>query len=327
MEARDRVIAGNQRAAQLEEQVEILRGQLQLGLKQRDLHFGAVKAQSAAETDRYRVQNKLLLEQARLTDDAVRRKAAQYIPLKKDNDRLKENLYEEETKVAKLQRRNEELVDQVDLLRARQMGVFGDEDDSSGTEGDSSSPLGHRDPAQLGYSVRPAGVASSSEVFSSLQILPEVLQVAEDIGFQVMQEMEPGSTVLGKAESQESLVEGGSGVRCKWRQEGVQCAVILDTFQVSLRPRYTRNGAYSGSRMSRSTAQTIRQDGSTRWGRRSPRNELIRGVSHIFRDMYHASTAVRSESQRNITRQSFSAICFRRKASRRPSFRVACPLP
>ncbi len=228
-QARDRVIAEMDRTTKLEEQVARLREQLTLGLTQRDLHFDAVKAQRVAENDQYRMQNKLLLDQARLTDDVVRRKAAQFGSLKSENDRLKESVWEEEQKVAKLQKRNEELVDQVEVLRARAMGIFGDdEDDSSGTEGDSSSPLGDRNPAQSGYNTRPDGMTSSGNVYSSSQVLPDDVQMMDDRELKKL-EMEGV-----EATTQESVIEGGAGARCKWREDGAQCVVVLDSLQVRL---------------------------------------------------------------------------------------------
>lgn len=226
LEARGRVITQIQRTAKLEEQVETLRGQLTLGLKQRDIHFDAVKTQRAAEVEKYRVQNKVLLDQARLTDDIVRRKASQYGSLKKENDSLKEIAYEEQMKIIKLQKRNEELVDQVEYLRAKQMGIFEDvEDDLSGTDQDqgSSSSLGGEIPSQLGSQARHDKKSSSSLHHSSSQLLPEE---------SIIKMEEAAHKDLVSASSPGSLVDAGVGLRCKWRQDGVQCTVLLETLEV-----------------------------------------------------------------------------------------------
>ena len=209
--ARDRVIEKNECSDQLQEQVKMLRSQLTLGLKQRELHYDAVKAQRSAEGERLRLQNRLLIDQARLTDDTVRRKAAQHGPLKKENDHLKATVYEDGQQILKLQERNEALVDQVEVMRARQMGVFDDID--AGSEGTDvgSSPLGGRDVGEMGYDTRPPGMPSSGQVYRSSQVSQ------------------------GEADGDdhdEGEVDGHEGLQCKWREGADQCPVLSDTVEV-----------------------------------------------------------------------------------------------
>lgn len=262
IKARDRVNAQEQRAKELDEQIATLREQLTLGLKQRDLHFDAIKAQRSAENAQYRMQNKLLLDQSRLTDDTIRRKASQFGPLKKENDLLKEGVWEQKQKVLKLQRRNDELLAQVEVLRAREMGVFGDEDDdTSGTDDGGSSTLGRGNPGELDYDIRPANMTSSRKILSLSQTLPDDVQMMEthDLGEEAVDEM---------SSSQGDIVKGAIGARCKWREDELQCAVLLNSLQVRAVWFLLRKNVNSSSRTSYSIARIMLLGELMRGGRR-----------------------------------------------------------
>jgi predicted nuclease with TOPRIM domain len=147
----------------LKKEMKILRQQLKLGLRQKDLHGEAIRSQWTAENAKLRAQVKILLDQSRLTDDAIREKAIKYPRVHERNKKLEQDLRESRQRNETLKERNEELRDQVEVLRARQMGVFqpgpGDEDESEGEETDAeedrdSEIEGAEDPGALGYDVR-----------------------------------------------------------------------------------------------------------------------------------------------------------------------------
>ena len=224
-EARDRVIAEEERTTELESLLGTLRGQLTLGLKQRDMHYDAVRGHRADELERYRVRNKLLLDQARLTDDGIRYKAALYEVMRKENHQLKDKTRKDRYKIKKFRNRIEELRDQLQMMRAREMGIFevsgyASMDTSTDTEDSKSSLSGeeHYTPSAV--------INSLDDLYSSSQVLPEMSLIS---GRPVVARMEFEGNDM---ESIECVVEGGSGTRCKWREEGAQCTVLLETFQV-----------------------------------------------------------------------------------------------
>lgn len=152
--ASDSAVREVSRANELEEQVERLRGQLKLGMKQREMITSAVKAEHAKEVDKLKGQVKLLLDQNRATDDVVRSRAAAYKDLKSEIGQLRAELThaagEKQTLSAKYQTlsaRNDQLLGEVELFRAREMGVVepapnSDSDDSTyATESDDDDDL------------------------------------------------------------------------------------------------------------------------------------------------------------------------------------------
>jgi uncharacterized membrane protein len=155
----------------LRKEMKILRQQLKLGLRQKDLHGQAIRSQWTAENDKLRGQLKILLDQSRLTDDAIREKAIKYPKVHERNKKLEQDLREARQRNEALKERNEELRDQVEVLRARQMGVFepGGEDETEGDETDAdadgdSDAEGGEDPGVLGYDVRHPHVTASGNV-------------------------------------------------------------------------------------------------------------------------------------------------------------------
>lgn len=111
----------------LEEKMTILQGQLKHGLKQRDLHHSAVKGQQDKQVAILTAQNKILLEQSRRTDDDVRSRAAAYHEVEAQREELERLLRNAMRKIDDLSDRNDELVSQIEILRAKQMGVLGDD--------------------------------------------------------------------------------------------------------------------------------------------------------------------------------------------------------
>lgn len=155
----------------LKKEMNILRQQLKLGLRQKELHGQAIRSQWTAENDKLRGQVKILLDQSRLTDDSIREKAIKYPKVHERNKKLEQDLREARQRNETLKERNEELRDQVEVLRARQMGVFepGGEDESEGDETDAdadgdSEVKGGEDPGALGYDVRLPHVTASGNV-------------------------------------------------------------------------------------------------------------------------------------------------------------------
>jgi hypothetical protein len=115
------------KSSELEEKMTILQGQLQHGLKQRDLHHAAVKGRRDKQVTILTAQNKILLEQSRRTDDDVRARAAAYHEVESQRERLEQLLRDAMRKIDDLSVRNDELLSQIEILRAKQMGVLGDD--------------------------------------------------------------------------------------------------------------------------------------------------------------------------------------------------------
>ena len=101
------------------------------------------------------------------------------------------------------------------------MGVFEYEDD--GSDQDGSSPIRAGNPRELGYFTRPVGMSSSGDHQSSSQILPGDAQKLGGLN--------SAAELLNESTSQDSVVDGGVGARCKWREDGFQCTVVLDSLQ------------------------------------------------------------------------------------------------
>ena len=151
-EASNSAVREVNKVKELEETVERLQGQLKFGLKQREMASEALVTQLKTESARYKRQVKVLLDQNRLTDDNVRKRAAAYHGLKSDVTRLEAALKLAKAKNQDLSDRNDELLGQVEFFRAREMGVIPPADDSddedyeyeyasSDSESDTSDPL------------------------------------------------------------------------------------------------------------------------------------------------------------------------------------------
>jgi len=115
------------KSTDLEEKMTILQGQLEHGLKQRDLHHAAVKGRQDKQVTILTAQKNILLEQSRRTDDDVRFRAAAYHEVESQRERLEQLLRDAMRKIDNMSDRNDELVSQIEILRAKQMGVLGDD--------------------------------------------------------------------------------------------------------------------------------------------------------------------------------------------------------
>lgn len=137
--ASDRAMEEVQRTEALEATIAQLRQQLKYGLKQRELHVDAIKSQRSAENTRLRAQMHILLQQSRLTDDAVRKKAARFSEMALRNAQLEKQQAQHAEQLQALEERNEELLEQIEMLRANQLGVLDDSDDEGEVDGDDDS--------------------------------------------------------------------------------------------------------------------------------------------------------------------------------------------
>lgn len=147
------------RADKLASQVTRLKEQLSLGLKQRNLHFQATLAAHAKSEEKAKYQLNLLLAQSRRTDDRIRHRAAQYERLVKENRTYETELHEARSRADTLQKRNNELLDQVATLRGRLMGAFDSVSNSasdSDAEGERENGGFHKFDAQEGKLGMPA---------------------------------------------------------------------------------------------------------------------------------------------------------------------------
>ena len=127
------------KSTDLEEKMTILQGQLRYGLRQRDLHHAAVRGRQDEQVTILTAQNNILLEQSRRTDDGVRSRAAAYHEVESQRERLEQLLRDAMRKIDNLSDRNDELVSQIEILRAKQMGVLGDFHDKDGSDDDDYS--------------------------------------------------------------------------------------------------------------------------------------------------------------------------------------------
>jgi hypothetical protein len=130
------------KADELEAKVVTLQEQLKFGLKQRELHNDAVSRKQGKELAILRAKNKILLDQSRRTDDEVRRKAAAYPELESQSEHLEQLLRNAMKKIDELSNRNNQLLGQVELLTATQMGLVADSSDNEdgSYEDESSAP-------------------------------------------------------------------------------------------------------------------------------------------------------------------------------------------
>lgn len=133
--ASDSAVAEVAKSTELQERMTILQGQLKHGLKQREMHTAAMRAQHEKEVAKLVGQNKILLDQSRLTDDNVRAKASKYPRVQLQLERAEILVKQAERKIANLTDRNDELLSQIEMLRAIQMGALADGGDDSEDEG------------------------------------------------------------------------------------------------------------------------------------------------------------------------------------------------
>ncbi|WVQ82172.1 hypothetical protein IAT38_004300 [Cryptococcus sp. DSM 104549] len=156
-EARERVFSADRTNEELKQQISVLREQLSLGLAQRQVFSASVAAQRDAESAKLRAQIRVLLEQARRTDDDVRKKAAFFTAYSVERDILVSRAAQKDARISELEDENYELVDKVeelvqrmDILRAVKMGVIRDPDAESSEEGSPMGLLGNEELPEVG---------------------------------------------------------------------------------------------------------------------------------------------------------------------------------
>jgi chromosome segregation ATPase len=264
-QASNRAVEEVKKVAILEQQAKTLRSQLSLGLKQRDLHFTAIKAKLAEEHEKMRLQNSFLLEQSRRTDDKIRLNAQRYESVKRENNSfslerkaLEEAIRGLRAKVDAAVRRNERLVDQNQALLAKELGVMQDmdsaednddyKDDGSGSESGSESGTdidSEVSPGENTGQVRNPDTSSSVAVHNGRYPWPkddgseasaeEILLPADlDGSHENVVDRSAGPNLVMVEESFEEIeVVGGDGYRCHIR-DTERCLAMFDDLLVSL---------------------------------------------------------------------------------------------
>ncbi|KAL1405407.1 hypothetical protein Q8F55_009038 [Vanrija albida] len=203
-QASTRAVEEVRKATELQQQTDLLREQLRVGLKQRDLHHATVAKQSKAAADKAQKQVNLLLEQSRRTDDTVRRKAADHAKLADRNHDLESELHEARSKADSLSKRNQELSERVSMLQGKLLGAF-DPVEESEPEADYTD----EDDDDEGESLAPPSVP---------HVVPPLPAFAPD------DKPTPPAAAIA------TLAEGGiEAFRCKWADDGVRCLEIFHT--------------------------------------------------------------------------------------------------
>ncbi|KAK6910249.1 hypothetical protein I203_104281 [Kwoniella mangroviensis CBS 8507] len=213
-EASNRAVTECQLSEKYQAQIKTLKSQLSVGLKQQRLHSEATQNMREREIDKLRSQLEMLLSQSRRTDDDVRKRAAAYTATKREYEELSRQFVARgreidslTKKVNTMSERNEELVDQLKVIRAMKMGVIPDEDeDEDDQETDSSDE--YDDP-------RPkAGTGSRSRRIDSSPHQRDVFQASTP--------------------ARESTTAPTSGYACAWRDGDRVCRVVCETVEVNL---------------------------------------------------------------------------------------------
>ena len=249
---------------ELETKVRRLRGQLTVGLEQRSTFNAAVEEQKQRQLEQIRMQNAFLLEQARRTDDAVRSKATKYPQMLAERDKkvadadklLQRNLELWEDRIA-MQKRSEELADQLHALRAHQMGVFGEDsddesEDNAGEDGDSDEDADEMYEDGNGHESASANprVMDEDQVYSDhgkQTALPPSVHASQEINGDVFTESQlvPTASQFAPASlrplhpnqsrsqnSEQSDVSPDALFACRWR-EPEQCKYMFENREVS----------------------------------------------------------------------------------------------
>lgn len=137
--ASNAALAEVRKSEALAEENDRLKSQLDLGLKQKGLHFDAIKQKLESENRKIKMENAFLVEQSRLTDDKIRKDVPvlrrRIAEVRVENEmmldtirRLELEKLGLEERMSKFEARNESLSGQVADLRAGRMGVYGDRD-------------------------------------------------------------------------------------------------------------------------------------------------------------------------------------------------------
>ncbi|WWC61721.1 uncharacterized protein I303_104306 [Kwoniella dejecticola CBS 10117] len=231
-EASSRAVTEVDNVRALTEQVKTLKNQLSDGLKQQRMLFDKAAKDKVKENEKLKGQLKILLDQSRLTDDSVRARAAAYNANKQELEDLTKQVLARggeidrlTSRIEKMNTRNEELVDQLDTLRAIKMGVYYEpgldgQDGSSPGESDSEmddspmnkakiSPKKSKGPARGRVNIS-GNVKEQAQTYNVFQASP--LQAARIAG------------------DQEKFPE--RGYECKFHDGEKGCRVICETVEV-----------------------------------------------------------------------------------------------
>jgi hypothetical protein len=218
--ASDRAVEAVGHSAALEAEIKVLRGQLSVGLKQRDLHNAAFQQRRSAQLHQLQQTNKLLLAQARLTD-TVRHKASMYDSVLDDKEALEEDLARTSQRLSRTEDRNEELVSQIEVFRARQMGVLDSiQDDSEDSDYQASHASGSSRSATPGSPIDRVAARTNTSLAAVEQVLTE-----------------DGSTKTTSELTQESM-----WYACKYRQGNDACPAEFENIQVGAPSWYELTG-------------------------------------------------------------------------------------
>lgn len=179
------------KSQELEEKVSVLKGQLKYGLKQREVHTAAIKAQHDKEVAQLRAQLQLLLAQSRKTDDRVRAKAAAHDRMRNEVqakqaliDQLQAVGVDLNMQITDLSNRNNELLGQVELFRARELGVVGPkaaqetDSDASYESSYGSSDDDDDDQSQDAIPTRVLRKSHQEDPLTASQLMPETQDFA-----------------------------------------------------------------------------------------------------------------------------------------------------
>ncbi|OCF36681.1 hypothetical protein I316_01277 [Kwoniella heveanensis BCC8398] len=217
LQASDRAVEEVRETKKLQSKVSMLKTQLSLGLKQRDMHNQKIAKDKDDEIRKYRAQLHILTEQNRLTDDKVRMKAVFYDQYKKERGGMQTTIENLTVRVNSLQDRNEELKDLADTLRAQQMGVIPHENERDNEDSDyqpsaASSSSNSRSPSPLVGRKKANGASGHDKSDLSLSA----------------QSMDG---VLVPALSGATGIRPGEGYVCAWREGDKACRVVCDTVE------------------------------------------------------------------------------------------------
>ena len=121
-------------ASRLHAEVERKTKQLRTAVRQRDTHWKAIISARDSSEAQLRGTIKILTDQSRRTDDAIRHKAVMYDRMEAQCERMEMEHVPLKKRVEALGQRNEVLQAQVQALRARQMGADGGRGDGDENE-------------------------------------------------------------------------------------------------------------------------------------------------------------------------------------------------
>ncbi|WVQ67851.1 uncharacterized protein L199_006056 [Kwoniella botswanensis] len=214
-EASNRAVTECQLSAKYQAQIKTLKSQLSVGLIQQKLHFETMQNTREKEIDRLRSQLKMLLSQSRRTDDDVRQRAAAYTATKREYEELSRQFVARgreidslTKKVKTMSERNEELVDQLEVIRAMKMGVIPDADGNGDEDEDDQETYSsdeYDDP-------RPkAETGSKSRRIDASPDQRDVFQASPS--------------------ARESTTAPTSGYACAWRDGDRVCRVVSETVE------------------------------------------------------------------------------------------------